>query len=327
LFKYLGVALTPTLLINKYMDNERFIIQMPKNLADQHFDERAGLPPFSGNLLAKYFRVPGVHVKLPTHGAFMPAGSVNFTMNDEVPVYPMRMADELLLKSPDALMNGYAIEKLIESCVPAIKFPRLISSPDLDVILMAIRAATLGEIITLSPACPKCDVINEVYRNLGHLLSTVTEVAPENVVRLSDEVVAYVRPHNLENATKLGIASFEEARKVQALDVSEADQTTRAAQISRSMARLGDLNSDTIADCIVKVTVPEGTVTDARAIREFIANISKAWSDKISAMLEMINRQGIDKFFEVTCAACGHQWKADIEFNPSTFFDSGSSAS
>ena len=121
---------------------------------DQHFDgglhvvkDHAGANP-----LTKYFRIPGVHIKLPTHGAFMPTGSVAFTMNDEVPVYPMRGMDELLLKSPDALMNGYAIEKLIESCVPAIKFPRLISSPDLDVILMAIRAATYGETITLPSA-------------------------------------------------------------------------------------------------------------------------------------------------------------------------------
>jgi hypothetical protein len=302
---------------------------MPKNLADQHFDEQMIPPisghPVSGNPLAKYFRVPGVHVKLPTHGAFMPAGSVTFSMNDEVAVYPMRMADELLLKSPDALMNGYAIEKLIESCVPGIKFPRLISSPDLDVLLMAIRAATLGEIITLSPDCPKCGAANEVHRNLGHLLAGVTNVAPENIVRLSDDVVVYVRPHNLENATKLGIASFEEARKVQALDANEADQTARASQISRSMTRLGDLNSDTLANCIVKVVVPEGDVTNAKAIREFVANISKAWSDKISTMLETINRQGIEKHFDVKCGACEHEWKADIEFNPSTFFDSASS--
>jgi hypothetical protein len=305
---------------------------MPKAVSsafdDQHFEPlRPSVPQYVGlNPLGKYFRIPGVHVKLPTHGAFMPPGSIEFTMNDEVPVYPMRTADEMLLKSPDALMNGYAIEKLLESCVPAIKNPRLISSPDLDVLLMAIRAATLGEIITMTPVCPECGVQNETHQHLGRLMTTITDVDPVNMVRLSDEVVVYVRPHNLENATKLGIASFEEARKVQAFD-EDTTQTERAAQIGRSMARLAALSSDTTADCIIKVVVPEGEVVDKSSIREFIANISKTWSEKITEMLESINQKGIEKGFEVTCSGCQHKWKAMIEFNPSTFFDNGSSVS
>lgn len=290
---------------------------------DQHFDAASA----AVNPLAKYFRVPGVHVKLPTRGAFLPPGSVTLTMNGEVPVYPMRSADELLLKSPDALMNGFAIEKLLESCVPAITTPRLISSPDLDVILMAIRAATLGEIITMTPTCPQCGEENETRRNLTELMASLTEVDPVNAIRLSDEVVVFVRPHNLENATRLGIAAFEEGRKVQALDVNEATQIERAAQIGRSMARLAALNNDTIADCIIKIVVPEGDVADPASIREFIGNISKTWSEKISAMLESINGKGINKHFDVTCAGCGHTWQADIEFNPSTFFDNDSSVS
>jgi hypothetical protein len=281
----------------------------------------------TANPLGAYFRMPGLHVKLPTNGAFMPPGSIEFTMNQEVPVYPMRTADELLLKSPDALMNGYAIERLIQSCVPAIKLPRLISSPDLDVILMAIRAATMGPLITVSPVCPKCGTENDSTRNLSELMTTMTTVEPVNAVRLTDEVVVYVRPHNLQNATKLGIASYEEARKVQAMEVSEASQTDRAGQISRSMGRLAELSSDMMADSIIKVVVPECEVTDKASILEFISNISKTWSEKISAMLETINQKGIDKFFDVTCVSCQHEWKAAIEFNPSTFFDGGSSVS
>lgn len=302
---------------------------------DQHFDEQPTASPkprmtssyIGSNPLGKYFRVPGVHIKLPTHGVFLPPGAVEFTMNEEIPVYPMRAADELLLKSPDALMNGYAIEKLIESCVPSIKTPRLISSPDLDVILMAIRAATLGDVITMNPTCPECGSENEIHQHLSQLMATITYVDPVNAVRLSDEVVAFIRPHNLENATRLGIAAFEEGRKVQALDVTDATQTERAAQISRSMARLAGLNSDTIADCVIKIVVPEGEVVDRASIREFVSNISKTWSDKMSAMLETINKKGIEKYFAVTCGTCEHKWNANIEFNPSTFFDNDSSVS
>jgi hypothetical protein len=294
-----------------------------KFLDDQHFDEHEP----SINPLAKYYRVPGVHVKLPTDGAFMPAGSIEFTMNREVPVYPMRGADEMLLKSPDALMNGFAIESLLRSCVPAIKAPRLISSPDLDVLLMAIKAATNGEMVTLSPKCPKCGVENEVHRNLGALMATMQTVDAENTVRLSDEVVVYLRPHNLQNATTLGIASFEETRKIQALEAAEADQEKRSQQMSSSIARLSILNNEVMADCILRVVVPEAAVSDPVAIREFMANISKPWSDKISGALEAINNKGIDRHFDITCAACGHEFKTEIEFNPTTFFDPDSSVS
>ena len=295
-----------------------------KNLEDQHFDEQMYA---NVNPLAKYYRTPGVHVKLPTNGAFLPPGAIEFTMNHEVPVYPMRGADEMLLKSPDALMNGFAIESLLKSCVPAIKTPRLISSPDLDVLLMAIKAATTGEIITLNTKCPKCEVESEVPRNLGALMATMTPVDPENAVRLSDEVIAYLRPHNFLNATKIGMASYEEARKIQALEVSDADQALKSEQMSNSVARLSVLNSEIIADCIIKVVVPEATVTDKTAIREFMANISKSWTDKIGNKLEEINGKGIEKHFDVTCASCGHEYQAGIEFDPTTFFEADSSAS
>jgi hypothetical protein len=313
---------------------------MQKNLHqhadDQHFDERflasgpmpgLGQQQVSSNPLARYFRVPGVHVKLPTKGAFMPPGSIEFTMSGEVPVYPMRGADEILLKSPDALMNGYAIEKLLESCVPAIRTPRLISSPDLDVLLMAIRAATYGEMIELSPTCPSCQTVNEVAHSLSAILSTMVAIDAENAVRLSDEVVAYIRPHNLEDATRLGLASFEEARKVQVYDEPDADQVARARQIGQSMGRLAELTNDTSASCIVKVIVPGGEVRDRGSIREFISNIPKPWTDAISKALEEINRKGIDKHFPVKCHRCSHEWQSEVEFNPSTFFEPGSLAS
>jgi hypothetical protein len=275
------------------------------------------------NPLAPYFRVPGVHIKLPTNGAFLPEGSVEFTMKGEVPVFPMRSADELLLKSPDALMNGYAIEKLLESCVPAISNVRQISSPDLDAILLAIRAATYGETIELLPVCPACQTTNEVRRNLSYLITNMQFVDPENQVRLTDEVIAYVKPYTMHNATTLGMATFEETRLVQALEGDTNE--VKAAQMNKSMQRLADLMTEVMANCIIKIVIPNDEVTDTDMILQFIQNVSKEWTDKIQFTLDAINKKGIDKGFEITCAECGHEWKSQIEFDPTTFFAHGSS--
>lgn len=293
-----------------------------KHLADD-YDEEEMFGKME-NPLTKYYRVPGVHVKLPTKGIFMPPGSIEPTLSGDIPVYPMRSADEMLLKSPDALMSGYAIEQLLRSCVPAIKLPRLISTPDLDVLLLAIRAATYGETITLSPVCPQCGAENQAQRNLSYLISNMTFVESDSPVRLTDEIVVYVRPYNLDNATKLGLASFEEARKLQA--VEEAPAPERTAQVSHSMQRLTAVANEIVADCILRIVVPEGQVTDPQMIRGFMANISKRWTDQIQEKLEEINSRGIDKSYEITCASCEHKWKAEIEFNPATFFEASSSA-
>jgi len=289
-----------------------------KNLPQDEFEEAFDDP------LAKYYRMPGVHVRLPTEGAFMPPGSVEFTMNDDIPVYPMRAADELLLKSPDSLMSGFAVEQLIKSCVPAIKAPRLISSPDLDVLLLAIRAATYGEMLTVSPVCPVCGKEGETHVNLSSIMATSKTIPPENPVRLSDEVIAYLRPYNMDNATRIGMASFEEARKVQATE--EADEKTRTTQINESMQRIVGLSMDVLSACVLRVVVAEGEVSDPHSIHKFILNVSKAWIDKLNDKMDEINAMGIDKHYPVICAdlACSHEWKAEIEFNPSTFFASAS---
>lgn len=291
---------------------------MPKinSIAPDEFEDEPSDP------LASYYRMPGVHIRLPSNGAFMPSGSIEFSMNDDLPVYPMRAADELLLKSPDALMSGYAIEQLIHSCVPAIRAPRLISSPDLDVLLLAIRAATYGEMMTVMPICPACGKDNEVHVNLSQIQATAKVIAPENPVRLSDDVVVFVRPYNMENATRIGLVTFEETRKVQG--VENAEESERTTQINQSMHRIVNLSLDILASCVLKVVVKEGDVHDPVSIRKFIGNVSKAWVDKLQAKMDQMNNCGIDKHYDATCAHCGHEWRAEVEFNPSTFFASAS---
>lgn len=284
-------------------------------------------PAPAGNPLARYFRTPGLHVKLPTGGAFLPKGALALTAAGDVPVLPMRSADELLLKSPDALMSGYALEKLLESCVPALRTPKLLSTPDLDVLLLAIRAATHGETMALSARCPECGTQSEFDCHLPTLLGTMTFVEPENPVRLSDDVVAYVRPHTLANATTVALASFEETRRLQAIDAEKPDTATRTLEMNRTMERMTALTHAVLATCIVKVVVPGAEVSDPAQIAEFFADIPKPWTDKLDARIAEVNARGIDKSIRVKCSNkdCGHEWRTTVEFDPASFFDAGSS--
>ena len=99
----------------------------------------------NANPLTSYMRQPKIYISLPSQGNFWPEHSIDMPENNELPVYSMTARDELLFKTPDALMNGQSIVDVIQSCVPNIKNAWVTPSIDLDTILIAIRIATYGE--------------------------------------------------------------------------------------------------------------------------------------------------------------------------------------
>ena len=280
------------------------------------------------NPLAAYMRLPGLNVPLPTGGAFLPESEFTPAEDGTVPILPMRAADEYLLKNADALLSGLAIQKLLESCVPAIKNPSLVSTPDLDVLLLAIRAATYGELMEVGAVCPKCGTENAFDCHLPSVLATMKPVPSENPVRLSDEVIAYVRPYNFRNATQIALVTFQETRKVQALQMDpEASETQKTAQMNSSLERIANLQADMLAECVYQVATPDGVVNSPEFIAEFVGNISSIWVSEIGTKLSELNENyGIDKTVQAKCSnpKCQHEWETNIEFDPASFFGTGS---
>ena len=97
------------------------------------------------NPLASLMRQPKIYVKLPSNGKYWPEGSLNITQNSEYPIYSMTAKDELILKTPDALMNGQAVVDVIQSCMPNVINAWEMPNIDTDAILIAIRLATYGD--------------------------------------------------------------------------------------------------------------------------------------------------------------------------------------
>lgn len=272
----------------------------------------------SGNPLAKYFRTPGLTITLPSKAAYMPKGSVEMTMTDELVVFPMRAADELLLKSPDALMSGFAVQELIRSCIPGIKAPQLVSMPDLDVILLAIRAASYGEKMEVAVTCPSCGHENTFDAHLPSMLGTIKDLPPHCSVRLSDEISVQIRPYNLRNATQVGTATFQETRKLQFAE-DQSDEV-KSEMMNQSLKRMTELNAQMMADCVMQVLTPEGAISNPAFIAEFFANVPNKWTKKVETALADLNQKGMDKSLNVTCSKCQHEWTTELEFDPSSFF-------
>lgn len=277
----------------------------------------------SDNPLAAYFRGADVHQMLPSQGKFFEAGEIDLAINGEVAVLPMTAADEIILKNPDALLNGDALERLFKSCVPAIKAPRKISVPDMDVLLLAIKLASYGDTLEISVRCPECKEEFSFDASIRGILAQITLIDDDNtVVRVSDDMVVYLRPYDFESKTKLDLAAFEEAKLLQHLLSMDASDEEKAKLFNESFEKIAELNLDLLSHCIRHIQIPNQVVDNADHIREFVRNSDKNLIKKINEKLTELSKNGIDRDVEVKCPKeeCGHEWKTFMTFDPAHFF-------
>lgn len=277
--------------------------------------------PAISNPLTKYYRVPGLHVNLPSRGVFN-YGEINFETNGELSILPMTASDELLLKNPDALMSGNAIESIIRSCVPGISNPRNLPVSDVDVLLMGIRATSFGNNLEYVTECPKCKTKNEYNVNIRELLETITFYEDQYVVQLDDGLFAYLRPFVLEDQTRLNIATFQEAKKMQVLNNDAVPDEVKIAKFNESVKRLNDLGMELTANNVIKIVTPDAEVTEKVFIKDFLNNCSRTYTKKIDDCVKLMGDIGMNKKKTVKCCneECGHDWEADISFDPANFF-------
>ena len=132
------------------------------------------------NPLSKYFRQPKLYITLPSQGKFYPAGSLDLPETGEIGIMPMTAKDELVMKTPDALLNGQATVDVIKSCAPAIKDPWNMPSIDLDAVLIAIRIATYGETMDISAKVPNVGTEKTFAANLNDILGDLAMAVYES---------------------------------------------------------------------------------------------------------------------------------------------------
>jgi len=302
---------------------EEAMAYMQKNLGTpQGKPQPAPVQKSNDNPLAKYFRIPGIHVTLPSRG-FFNKNEIEFEMNGEIAVFPMTASDELRLKNPDSLMSGNSIETVIKSCVPAIKNPKYLPIQDGDVLMLAIRAATFGNNMAFEVECPKCKAKNEYQLNIRELIETITFLEEEYPIQLDNGLIVYLKPYTLELQSKLNIATFQEAKKMQYAESSDLPEEAKLAKFSESFKVLNDLNLELITSSILGIVTPEGTVTDKKFIYDFLKNCSRQYTKVIDETFKEMGNKGLNKKKEIICCneECKHEWESDLVFDPTSFFD------
>jgi len=274
------------------------------------------------NPLKQYFRQFKIYIRIPSGTSYYQPGVVKFTDKGEIGILPMTGKDELMLKNPDALLNGEALIEVLKSCVPAVTNPRALLTNDIDALITAIRYATFNDSLETTLSCPACDAENTYKLDLQYALDGMEFLEKEYTVGLSDGVMVTVRPHAFPDLLKGLHAQFEQSKLARMVENETLTDEQRKDMLGKAFKELSILTFDLMLSSIVCVTTPSDQsvkVTNKTHIKEFLYNIDKLNIDKISDLVKEINRIGIKRTFTAKCEKCSHSWESEIDFNPVNF--------
>jgi len=271
------------------------------------------------NPLSSFFRQPKIFVTLPSKGEFYPPGSLDTSTDGTYAVYAMTAKDELLFKTPDALLSGQSTVELIKSCVPAILDPWKMPSIDLDFLLIAIRIATYGEKMEVGCSCPHCNADNSYDVDLNAWFSIFNGFNYVKDVEV-DPLLIHIRPYNYKEITKTAVKSMEQQRIFQIINDDSISDEVKLEKFGQSFVKLTELTVEVIADCITQIDTPNGSVSDKAMIKEFIANCSKDVFEKIQNHIIKMKDQIEFKAQSVACGECKEQFDLPITMDQANFF-------
>jgi hypothetical protein len=281
----------------------------------------------SVNPLSAFMRQPKIYIRLPSGGNYWPEGSIEIPETGELPVYSMTAKDELMLKVPDALMNGQAIVDVIQHCIPAIKNAWVTPNIDLDIILIAIRLATYGEMMT-TPVKFGDDLELEYQMDLRVLMDQLmNQITWNPIVPITDELTVFVRPLNYRQLSSAALKTFETQKIMQVVNDDKISEDDKIKLFKESFKKLTDTTLGTISDSISKIESASGSTEDPTFIKEFVDNIDKEMFNVIQSHLENLKDVNAIKPMTVTVTdemrekgITGDTIEVPITFDPSTFF-------
>lgn len=286
--------------------------------------------------LSKIYRVPKININLPSGKNYYPTDLVALSMDHSLPVRAMTAKDELMLKSPDALLNGDCLVHIISSCVPEIKDPKKLLAPDVEAILLGIFYASYGPKIEFKAKCPNCEHENHFEVEIRNILDSSTilslpavlESEANTIDNVPTKIVTRVKPYTFETNTRHQLQLFEHSKMLQVLSDDNSEDSRKLQVFNDCFTKIVNIKFENVVQCIDSIEIHEQIngewkitpITDEKEIEDFIFNADSALIDPIMKKIDELNESGIKNDFDAKCAKCEHEWNTKVEFNPVNFF-------
>ena len=269
------------------------------------------------NPLQQYFRQPRIFISLPSHGIYNAPGTINGDV-ERIPVFGMTGMDEILMKTPDALLSGESTAKVINSCCPAITDPWDLCNLDADLVLTAIRIATYGNTMTVIKVCGECQTENEYELDLNKLIDHYTTCTYDNKIVLKDLTIK-IRPLNYKTSTDFALRNFQLQQQLSQLDDLK-DENEKKTLLNELFQKLSTLQNEIFVAGIESVDTGKVVVTEREFIAEWVANCDSEIIDSIKKHIQLNQDNWTDVKHNVVCENCGATSNISVDMDQSSFF-------
>ena len=279
----------------------------------------------SNNPLKQYFRQPALYMRLPTLGKWYNGADVELSEDYELPIYGLSALDDIMLNTPDALLNGQALENVVKNCVPNVKNVKALMVPDLEAIFLGMKIATNNGKYEIERKCPKCNADINFEVNCYSLLDRTTYIEEADTkIQFDENLIIEVSPYTFEMRQMFMQRQFEEQQTLRLIDEQnkDLDNFEKARILAESVERLSMVTFNLVSMSIQSITlVKENTVvTDRTQIAEWLVNIPKSQADVIIDSVNQLNTLGPMREVDAQCDKCNHTWKETLNFDPVSFF-------
>lgn len=272
------------------------------------------------NPLENFYRSKEIYVKLPSQGRWYKQKPQ--LVNGELGIYPMTTKDEMLLQIPDSLYNGESLFELVKSVAPDIPDPYDVTNADMEVIMLATRAATYNNKYTALATCPKCENDGMYEIDLLNVLAQVDNM-DSNIELEIDKLTFILKPPTLKVVNATNLALLENQRMVQML-AQQKEENVDQEVFQQSLAKATAANLAVLADSIEYIRTPDGQeVSDYAHILEFLSNTNSQMIKKLNTTAQSLQSNTLQNEFTFRCEleSCGEEFTSGIEYNPSFFFN------
>lgn len=271
----------------------------------------------ANNPLQQYFRQPKIYISLPSQGVYYSAGVINGDPT-RLPVFGMTGMDEILFKTPDALLAGESTAKVIASCCPSITNPWEVSLLDLDLILSAVRIATFGNDLSVGHKCTNCGTEHDYSLDLNKFIEHYGSCQYDNRVVL-DNLSVTIRPLNYQQNTDFALRNFGIQQKL--FQIGQLTDPEAQKKANKDIfEEVTALRNEIFTAGIESIDTGKVVVTERAFIEEWVSNIDLALVDRIKEHVEENKNKWVPPAQQVECSECGHADSIRVELDQSNFF-------
>lgn len=252
--------------------------------------------------------IPPTTIRLPSKGMFYTDHELDDEVsNGEMILHPMTTLDEIIIRSPDMLLQGTAIEKIITRCAPQVKKPLQLFSKDVDYILIQLHKLSYGDDRLVSFACPICKEnaaddeptpTHQYPLSINYFIQRTKELEQEDRARykitLSNAMVVNLRP----------------SRYAEMLQMYQLNDETKSPEEQQ----------DIILKSVLSVIDSVDNVKNQAHIREWLEQLPIKFMQEIIDKISDANNWGPDFKYEITCKDCNNKQDISYLINPVSFF-------